>query len=117
DIISGQNADGVSFLKLFLIDYSREFSEFNLCASCENKLVNYHAKWCKRFKIMGRKCDYRLKLKYEGIQLEFGSTVFVTNENLTNEIGAKLLKEKGEHLFDLIPEPKPKKVRNAKVQE
>ena len=69
---------------------------------------------------MARKSDYRLKLKYEGIQLSFGSTIFVTNENITNEIGAKLLKEKGEHLFDVIPEPKAKpikKVKNAKVQD
>ena len=115
NIVSGATPNGVSYLKMFLTDYAREFNETDLCVSCQGKIVTYHRNWCKKFNKMKNQSDYKLKLKYEGIQLSFGSTIFVTNENITNKIGEQLLKEKGAHLFEQLPQPKPKK--NAKVQD
>lgn len=47
---------------------------------------------------------YRLKEKYNGIQLEKCSPVFVTNANLTTELAEQLLKNRGAFLFDKMPE-------------
>ena len=50
---------------------------------------------------------YKLKAKYDGIPLEFGSQTFVRNSTITKEQGDFLLKNhaRGEELFEVIPEP------------
>ena len=50
DVVDGRTADNVPYLKLFLIDYSREFKEDNINASCEACLREYYNKYLKKNK-------------------------------------------------------------------
>ena len=52
---------------------------------------------------MENESKYKLKAKYDGISLEFGSQVMVYNATITDELGAKLLKKRGEQIFELFP--------------
>lgn len=61
---------------------------------------------------METKSKYKLLSKREGIQLEFGSNIFVTNQNLTDEYAEKLAERyksvkpdfKMSDLFEIFPE-------------
>lgn len=66
---------------------------------------------------MENTCKYKLHPKYEGIQLEPMGNVFVTNANLTDEMGAKLLKRRGEKIFVKFPKVEEKKEATAKIVE
>lgn len=57
---------------------------------------------------------YVLKEKYDGIFLKFGSNIRVNNATMTDELGAELLKNRGEKVFAKFPKPTTKK---AKVNE
>ena len=48
-------------------------------------------------------CPYRLLDKYNGIQLEPCSNVFVNNSNITDELAEKLLQTKGARVFAKMP--------------
>lgn len=102
-IIGGTTPDGVRYLKLFLADYSRMFNVDNLCASCNNLITEYHKKYINKIMEKDNTCQYRLHEKYNGIQLEPCSSIFVNNGNITDELGAKLLANKGAHLFSKLP--------------
>ena len=60
---------------------------------------------------MENKSQYKLHAKREGLQLEFGGSVFVTNENITDKHAEKLIKRfkeinsdfKMEDLFEVYP--------------
>ena len=102
-IMREKDANGNRYLQLFLIDYSQKFDIQlgDLNAGCPNCIADYYKKF--NTKIMKNSCkDYKLKAKYEGIQLEFGSSFHVTNANLTDEIAKSLLKNHpaGENLFE-----------------
>lgn len=58
---------------------------------------------------MENTCKYKLHPKYEGIQLDPMSNVFVTNANITDEMGAKLLARRGERIFVKFPKAEEKK--------
>lgn len=48
--------------------------------------------------------EYRLKEKYNGLSLKFGSSVMVHNGNITNEYAKELLKRfSAETIFDKFP--------------
>lgn len=50
--------------------------------------------------------QYRLKEKYNNIPLEFGSNIFVNNNNITDEYAEKLLERyNAEKIFDVYPQP------------
>ena len=108
EIIRGSAPDGVRYLTLFLTDYALLFNENNLCATCNNLIASYHIKY--KIKVMEKQndCLYRLQEKYNGIQLEPCSSVFVNNANITNEIGALLLKNKGARIFSKLPQEEEK---------
>lgn len=103
-VISGKSADNVRYLQLFLSDYAKEFNNTTLNASCKKCIADYLRKYKSKFTIMDNKCDYVLHKKREGMQIEFGSSVFVNNTNITNELAEKLVNKfksvKGED-FDL----------------
>ena len=122
-VISGVTADDVSYLKLFLADYSREFKLKTVVAGCRNCIADYHKKYTIRMKAKNNECQYRLKDKYNGIQLEQGSSVMVNNGNITNEYGETLLQNRGAQIFAKLPTepivkstdaPKPKRARTKK---
>lgn len=121
NIIGGKTSDGVSLLKLFLTDYSNKFNQSNLCATCSNLIAEYHRNWINNLKEMENTSKYRLHLAYEGIPLEFGSSIYVNNANITDEYGAIIFKNRGSKPFSKFPtinesmdEPKLKASRRAK---
>lgn len=48
-------------------------------------------------------CQYRLLDKYNGIQLEPCSSIFVNNGNITDELGKMLFERKGARVFAKYP--------------
>jgi hypothetical protein len=120
-IIGGTSPDGVSYKKLFLIDYAKEFKQQNL-GTCNNCIADYHRKWIMRMTTKNNTSNYRLKEKYNGIPIAIGSNVFVNNSNITDELALELIKNKGTKFFDKMPEPivkptdapKPKRTRTKK---
>ena len=56
---------------------------------------------------MKNNSQYRLKEKYNGIPLNFGSPILVNNSNLTDEYALELLKNHtAEAIFDKFPKAK-----------
>ncbi len=110
-IIGGKTADNVPYLKLFLLDYKQEFSVETVNASCQKCIVQYHKDFINKFRKMENTSKYKLLAKREGIQLEFGGSIFVTNENITDRYAEKLVKRfkelnpnfKMEDLFEVYP--------------
>jgi len=106
-IISAKDADNVPLLKLFLQDYTKLFStQVNAgCFKCLNQyLVNYKQ---KIYKMENQNtCQYKLKPKYQNIPLEFGSNVFINNNNITDEYAEKLLEryKDAEKIFEVYPQ-------------
>jgi len=116
-IIGGKTADNISYLKLFLIDYKNEFHVENVNASCQKCISSYHTEFIKKYSKMENVSKYKLLPKREGLQLEFGSSIFVSNRNLTDEYAETLtarFKEvkkdfKMSDLFEIYPETTVKK--------
>lgn len=110
-IIGGKTADNVPYLKLFLLDYKQEFSVETVNASCQKCIVQYHKNFINKFRKMENTSKYKLLAKREGLQLEFGGSTFVTNENITDRYAEKLVKRfkelnpnfKMEDLFEVYP--------------
>jgi hypothetical protein len=129
-IIGGKTADNVPYLKLFLIDYKTEFSIETVNAACQKCIVAYHREFIKKYSTMENTSNYQLHKKREGLQLEFGGSLFITNENLTDRYAEKLIKRfkqinpefKMEDLFEVYPtnittevvEEEPKKQRKPR---
>ena len=103
-IIGGITPDGIRYLKLFLQDYSRTFNVDNLTASCNSCIADYHKKYTIKMNEKANNSNFRLLEKYNGIQLEPCSSIFVNNGNITDEWGQILLEKKGAHLFSRVPE-------------
>lgn len=110
-IIGGKTADNIPYLKLFLLDYKQEFSVETVNASCQKCIVQYHKDFINKFRKMENTSKYKLLAKREGLQLEFGGSTFVTNENITDRYAEKLVKRfkelnpnfKMEDLFEVYP--------------
>jgi len=103
DIIGGKTPEGVRFLKLFLIDYTSLFSEVvnPSCSKCLNNCLQKYKS--KKFE-MESTCKYRLKEKYNGLSLKFGSQILVNNRNITDEYANELLKRfEAKVIFDKFP--------------
>lgn len=117
-IIGGVAPDGSPLLKHFLIDYKQEFSVQVVNASCHKCINEYRHEFVKKYGDMENTSNYRLHKKREGLQLEFGSSIFVTNKNITDDYAEKLIKRfhdlkndfKLEDLFSHFPQPKTEKV-------
>lgn len=115
-IISGTSADNVPYLKLFLIDYKREFNVEVVNAACQKCINQYHKDFIKKYSPMESTSQYKLLSKREGIPLEFGSNIFVTNKNITDKYAEKLIKRfkdakpdfRMEDLFESFPKEQPK---------
>lgn len=88
-IADGRDLEGNSLLKLFLIEYVRLTNE-DINPSCPSCLASYIKKYKKLNSMNTTTSDYELQKEYNGIPLEFGSGIYVTNDNITNEYGEKL---------------------------
>ena len=129
-IIGGKTADNVPYLKLFLLDYKKEFNIEVVNAACTKCIYQYHKDFIKKTSKMENTSNYQLHKKREGLQLEFGGSIFVTNENITDRYAEKLIKRfkeinpnfKMEDLFEVYPtnittevvEEAPKKQRKPR---
>lgn len=58
---------------------------------------------------MSNESKYVLKKKYIGISLKKSPSYKVNNSNITDKIGAALLKEKGSQIFEKFPVKKESK--------
>jgi hypothetical protein len=103
-IIGGTAPDGVSYKKMFLSDYAKEFKQTNL-GTCTNCIADYLTKWKIRMATNSNNSQYRLKEKYNGIQIAVGSNIFLNNSNITDELAKELIQNRGSHFFDKMPEP------------
>lgn len=123
-IIGGVAPDGSPYLKHFLIDYKKEFSVEVVNASCNKCINEYRHEFVKKYGDMENNSQYRLHKKREGLQLEFGSSIFVTNKNITDDYAEKLIKRFSDikpdfelsYLFSQFPEPK-KEITKEETQE
>lgn len=113
-IIGGIAPDGFPYLKYFLIDYKQEFSVEKVNPNCQKCLVDYHNQFIKKYGDMENTSNYRLHKKREGLQLAFGSSIFVNNKNITDDYAEKLIQKfsslnpdfKLDDLFDKFPDQK-----------
>ena len=90
-IISGKTANDVSFLKLFLIDYKKEFNVETVNPSCETCLKSYHNDFIKKYQKMENTSNYELHKKRENLILKFGSNIRVNNSNITDKYAKQLI--------------------------
>lgn len=115
-IIGGKTPDNVPYLQLFLIDYKKEFNVEVVNAACQKCIYSYHNDFIKKHTTMSTNSKYKLLAKREGLQLDFGSSHFITNANITDSIAEKLVKKfkalnsdfKMEDLFETYPTEAPK---------
>lgn len=87
-IVGQRKPDGSLLLEEFLKDYAnlKGVSLDSLQPSC-SKCLNDYLKFLKN-KIMQEnktESNYKLQKRYNGIPLKFGSSIFVTNDNITDE--------------------------------
>lgn len=117
-ILKGNDEFGNPYRSQFLKDYHARFGGHTetLCERCVAQQID---KYFNTKTMSNVKSAYRLKSKYEGISLGFGSTVRVTNATLTDAIAKKLINNHnlGEALFDVVPEKKPAAKPVAKKSE
>lgn len=109
-IIGGVAPDGTRYLKLFLQDYTKIFKE-QVCANCQAKLQGYLKKYTIKMKAKDNNCQWRLKEKYNGIQLEPCSSVFLTNATLTDELAERLFDLRGAKPFDRLPDTATEEIK------
>ncbi|UAB85684.1 Rho termination factor N-terminal domain-containing protein [Zunongwangia sp. SCSIO 43204] len=108
-IFRGKDDHGNRYLSQFLRDYKQTFNPKEINAGCDRCLEDYYRKLTKHLQIMGAKkpnSGYKLKEKYDGIPLSFGSREFAFNATLTDKQAEQLIKnhKKGKDLFDTIPD-------------
>lgn len=117
-ILNGNDENGNRYLNQFLKDYQETFHPDTINAGCSKCLDGYYSKLMKHLNTMGEveKTQYKLKAKYNGIPLEFGSSVHVSNANLTDALAKKLIKNhpKGKELFEVVPEEVVKEKKTQK---
>ena len=99
-IVGGVAPDGASYLKSFLLDYKQEFHVEVVNPNCKKCLRDYQNEFIKKYGNMENTSQYRLHKKREGLQLEFGSSIFVNNKNITDKYAEKLI----ERYKKLIPD-------------
>lgn len=109
-IVSGVTADNVSYLKLFLIDYKKEFNVEMVNPSCARCLNGYLNDFKKKYNKMENTSKYRLHKKRENLVLKFGSGIRVNNQNITDDYAEQLIKNYSNNpdftmdfLFDKYP--------------
>lgn len=108
-IFTGKDENGNRYLNQFLKEYQETFNPDMINAGCQRCLEDYYLKFTKYLQSMSQPktlSAYKLKEKYNGIPLEFGSQIQVSNSNMTDAYAEQLLKShpKGADLFETLPE-------------
>ena len=103
DVKNGLDQNGNRLFSLFVQDYIKVFG-VDVCPNCKDfpvKFQNYLNKTA-----MSKESKFQLKKMYEGLPLEFGSQVYVTNANITDENALQLIKNhpRGKELFEVLPD-------------
>ena len=107
-IATGVTGDGVKYLQLFLIEYTKLFpgTVNPSCNKCLNDYVTKYKKAMSTDKFHPENYSgYKLKEKYQNIPLEFGSQVLVNNANLTDAFAEILLSHDDGERFFITPLP------------
>ena len=107
-IFEGRDSQGNLFLTQFIRDYKNTFNITQVNVGCLKCLNDYYNKFINHLSKMENKKNkskFQLKKKYQGIQLKFGSSIFVKDSNMTDEYGYELLNKHphGAKLFDKYP--------------
>jgi len=117
-VVSGMHSDGERYLSKFLKEYTSLFpgAVNPSCMKCLNDYLKKYKKAMAKNTVTAENSGYKLHKKYEGIPLEFGSPVLVTNANLSDAYAEKLLARKnGAALFAEVPaDAKPKAAKPKK---
>lgn len=123
-IVSGVTADNVSYLKLFLIDYKKEFNVEIVNPSCTRCLNGYLNDFKQKYNKMENTSKYRLHKKRENLVLKFGSGIRVNNQNITDDYAEQLIKNYSNNpdftmdfLFDKYPTTKKEEEEVAPIEE
>jgi hypothetical protein len=90
-IVGGKNPDGSSMLVSFLKYYSEVSGVKVLNAGCSKCLQQYYKDLKQKHIMKNNKSTYRLHAKFNNIPLRFGSSIFVNNENITDELAEALV--------------------------
>lgn len=94
NIVGGVSPDGTKLLVLFLKDVQNILNIKTPNVSCNKCLQDYYNQLTKHQTKSQRmeQSKYKLLVKREGIQLEFGSQIHVTNDNITDKYAETLIK-------------------------
>lgn len=107
-VLNGKDKDG----NRLVLEFSKDFRErmgYNLDISCPKCFRNDFDKFLNKNNMSTKnKSSFKLKPMYNGIALGFGSKVFLSDDNITDELAEKFVKEhpKGLGLFSEYPQPK-----------
>ena len=119
DIVNGKSDNDVSFLLLFLKDYSDLTSIENLCVNCNGKVQGYLNHY-KQLKQPQMNSQYKLYQRFENLPLRNvgeGYNINVNNINLTDEYAVILMERYDPKLiFEKFPKVIQPKVIQTKKQ-
>jgi hypothetical protein len=88
--LTGKDSKGERYLKQFLKDYTALTNEV-VNAQCVKCLTRYFNTYINLTTMSESKSQYKLHKKREGLPLAFGSSIFVTNNNITDEYAEALI--------------------------
>jgi hypothetical protein len=107
EVLNEKDENGNRLLSEFARDYKSLFNS-EICPNCNDFSLKFQKfiKTIQEMKNKNQNSGYVLKKMYENIPLEFGSSIYVNNANLTDEYAETLLKKhpRGKDLFDVIVE-------------
>jgi len=121
EVLTDKDKNGNRLISSFASDYKRVFNQ-DVCPSCKDFKIKFQ-KFIKQIQIMKnqdkKNSGFVLKKMYQNIPLGFGSSVYVNNDNMTDEYGAELLENhpRGEELFSHIPEEKEEVILPENIQK
>jgi hypothetical protein len=104
-VFQGTDEHGVRYLPEFLSDYESIFHD-SASAGCRKCLIQYYNQIAKHLNKMNTETsNFKLKAMFNPIQVGFGSSTMISNNNLTDKVAIELIETHphGEKLFDIIP--------------
>jgi len=120
-ILTSKDSEGVRYLQYFLKDYT-DLTSVHVNAGCNKCIAKYYNNYVNLISDMENDCNYKLHKKREGLPLEFGSNIRVTNRNITDEYADKLIKRYKEiskdfKLSDLFAKYPVEEIKVEKIEE
>ena len=92
EVLKGTDGNGNRLISSFAKDYKSVFNQ-DVCPNCKdfNKKFQKFLNTTKAMSTNKKNSGYILKKMYENIPLEFGSNIYINNQNLTDAYAKKLL--------------------------